>query len=292
MSWLNFNNLSIGRILEFEGPFMSVYDFFPQATPELLQPHRCWLEPGAIQPNTDMLLMPIQSYVLRTDGLTILVDSCIGNHKTVPWFPKWNKKTDNVYFYNMKRMGVHPDEIDYVFCTHLHVDHTGWNTRLLDGRWVPTFKNAKYILSKLEVEHAKFSYEKFKDQTYVENVLPLLEAKQAVLVDENYQLTDKIYLEHSPGHTPGHCTLHFNAKSHHGLLTGDMIHSPIQCQYPDWNFKFDVDKNLAAKTRRTFLEKHADTDSMIFTAHFPLPSAGKIIKKGEAFKFEYIEWTY
>lgn len=290
MNRLKLKEVEIGRVVEYNGPFLSIYDFFPDASPELLAPHRHWLEPDALEPKTDIMLMPIQSYIVRTPQATILVDSCVGNHKSVKWFNPWDKKTDRNFQKGMLAIGVHPDQIDFVFCTHLHVDHSGWNTQLIDGRWVPTFKNAKYIFSKKESAHAEKIHQEFNDPTFVENVLPIIEAGQAVMVDENFELDKYVSLEPTPGHTPGHCAIRINDGSDNAVISGDLIHSPIQCRFPHWNFKFDADKQTAAETRLQFLQKYADSGVQILTAHFPLPSAGYIEPVDDVFHFQYKEW--
>ncbi len=287
MSWLSIGNAEIGRVVESVGPFQSIYDFFPDATPELLAPHLSWLEPDALEPGTDKLVFPIQSYVVRTPRYTLLVDSCVGNHKTVKWFDEWHNKTDNNYLAGLAKLGLRPEDIDYVMCTHLHVDHSGWNTRLVDGKWVPTFPNARYVLSRTEVAAAEAMYNKFKDPVYLENVQPILEAGQADLVDDDHELDECISLEPTPGHTLGHCAVRVNSREKKGIITGDLIHSPIQCHFPHWNFQFDADAERAGKTRQAFLARYSDCDTKVMTAHFPLPSAGYIRSQGDAYHFHY-----
>jgi glyoxylase-like metal-dependent hydrolase (beta-lactamase superfamily II) len=287
MNWFKVGVAEIGRVVESNGPFISIYDFFPDATPEALAPHRNWLEPDALSPEADMMILPIQSYIVRTPRATVLIDSCVGNHKSVKWFPAWHEKTDDDFTRGLAALGVHPDEIDVVLCTHLHVDHSGWNTRLVDGRWVPTFKNARYVLSRTECEHAERLWREHNDPTFAENVQPVLEAGQGVLVDDNHELDEFVWLEPTPGHTPGHCAVHVASQGHELVVTGDLIHSPVQCHFPHWNFKFDADKAVAAKTRLDFLTRYSDCDTRVLTAHFPLPSGGHIRSTGDAFHFHY-----
>lgn len=286
MNWMTLGNLEIGRIVESNGPFMSVYDFFPDATPEHLAPHRHWLEPAALSAE-DMLIMPIQSYVVRTPQQIVLVDSCVGNHKTVKWYPDWHEKTDNNYLEGLAALGLAVEQIDVVLCTHLHVDHSGWNTRLVDGRWVPTFPNAKYVLSRTECEHAERLAREYGDPTYTENIGPVVEAGQAILVDDDHALDDSVWLEPTPGHTPGHCAVRLASRGQDAVVTGDLIHSPVQCRFPQWNFKFDHHKEQAGRTRLEFLTRYADTDTRVLTAHFPLPSAGHVRTADDAFHFHY-----
>jgi len=287
MKRFKLNDVEIGRVIEYNGPFMSIYDFFPDATPDLLAPHRHWLEPNALEPGTDLMLMPIQSYIIHTPSATILVDSCVGNHKSVKWFQPWHDKSDTFFRDGMIAEGTHPDEIDFVFCTHLHVDHSGWNTQMIDGTWVPTFKNAKYIFSKKECNYAEKLYNDYGDPTFIENVQPIIEAGQAQLVEDDFELDRFVRLEATPGHTPGHCAIRVQDGRETAVISGDLIHSPIQCQYPSWNFKFDADKKLAATTRLNFLQKHCEAGTQVLTAHFPLPSSGRVENKGDAFVFRY-----
>ena len=287
MDCMTIGDIAIARVLESNGPFMSIYDFLPDATPAALAPHRHWLDQGAIDPVTDMMLMPIQSYLVRTPRSTVLVDSCVGNHKSVAWFPAWHQTTHTTWQRNLAALDVRPEDIDYVLCTHLHVDHSGWNTQLIDGRWVPTFPNARYVLSRRECAHAEQMWDKHQDPVWVENVEPLLAAGQAVLVDDDHELDEYVRLEPTPGHTPGHCAVRLAHRGADAVITGDLIHSPIQCHYPQWNFKYDADKVQAAATRRAFLERYGDTATRVLTAHFPLPSTGLIRRAGAAWHFHY-----
>ncbi len=168
-------------------------------------------------------------------------------------------------------------------CTHLHTDHTGWNTKLEDGRWVPTFPNARYIFSKKEYEH----WAQVDNYIYRSNVLPVVEAGRADLVQNDFALNDHVWLEPSPGHTPDHVCVHVQSQGERAVITGDLFHSPIQFVKPHWHNEIDWDKDLGAATRRRFMETHADTDTLICTIHFPLPSAGFFRREGEGFAFDY-----
>ena len=178
---------------------------------------------------------------------------------------------------------MQPREIDFVFCTHLHADHCGWNTQLVDGRWVPTFPNAKYILSRREVAH----YEAQPNDAYRESVLPVIEAGQAVLVEMDHALDDEVWLEPTPGHTPGHVAVHLASEGREAVMCGDLMHSPVQCRHPEWRFMSDWDPAMARAMRRAFLEANCETDRLVLTAHFPSPSVGHVVEKGAAFDFRY-----
>ena len=139
--------LTIDRVVEFEQPEFDIYEFFPDATPELLAPHLDWLVPRVLDPATDKLGMPVQSYVVRTPRHTILIATCIGHAKTLAFRPNWHKRTGGTYLADLKALGVAPESVDYVMCTHLHPDHVRWHTRLSDGRWAPTFPTAKSVMA-------------------------------------------------------------------------------------------------------------------------------------------------
>ena len=277
----------VARALEMVMPF-GRRTFFPQVTDEQWAPHLPWLAPNAYDPASDSLLFPMQSYVVRTSHHTILIDTCVGNHKERPTRPQWHQKTDETYLRALAAQGLSPADIDFVFCTHLHSDHVGWNTRLEDGRWVPTFPNARYVFSKKELETWRdVGHPKFSRVTLEDSVLPIVEAGRAQLVSNDYALDDEVRLEATPGHTPDHVAVALTSKGQSAVMCGDMMHSPVQCRHPDWMPWPDWDPEIAARTRRSFLERYCDTSTLICTAHFPLPSAGRIVRSGAAFDFAY-----
>lgn len=280
-------DLKLSRVLEMIMPFERK-KFFPDNTDEDWAPHRSWLEPDALDPATDSLMLPMQSYVVQTPDHTILIDTCVGNHKQRPTRPQWHLKNDGTYLAALQANGIDPAQVDYVMCTHLHSDHVGWNTRLDNGRWVPTFPNAKYIFSEKELSSWRDSgHEKFSRDPYDDSVSPVVEAGLSQLVADDHVLNDFVRLEPTPGHTLGHVAVVLESAGAQAVMSGDLMHCPVQCVHPEWHPWPDWDPQMAAKTRRSFLERYADTDTLVCTAHFPLPSAGKIISQGEAFRFVY-----
>ena len=166
----------------------------------------------------------MQTYVVRTSHHTILIDSCVGNDKDRPTRPHWHLKTDDTYLNALAEHGIAPEAIDFVMCTHLHSDHVGWNTRLDNGRWVPTFPNARYIFSKKELEAWRdVGYEKFSRTPFEDSVLPVLEAGRAELVTDDYALDDEVFLESTPGHTPGHVAISLRSKGASAVMLS-LIH--------------------------------------------------------------------
>ena len=163
---------------------------------------------GAID-ETDTLILCFQSYVVRTPHHTILIDSCIGNDKPRPLRPKWNMKTDDTYMSGLKAAGVSVEDIDFVMCTHLHVDHVGWNTRMEGGRWVPTFPKARYIFGKTEFDYWSEQNAKAQVPPFGDSVLPVVEAKRADIVGDDFAVGDHLRILPTPGHTPGHVAFTF-----------------------------------------------------------------------------------
>ncbi len=280
-------NLTIVRALEMSMPF-DRRAFFPGVTDAQWAPHLAWLTPRAYDPKTDSLIFPMQSYVVRTSHHTVLIDTCVGNHKDRPGRPQWHQKTDATYLQALAAHGLAPEDIDFVFCTHLHSDHVGWNTRLEDGRWVPTFPNARYIFSKKELEVWRdVGHPRFSRATLEDSVLPIVEAGRAELVANDYALDDEVRLEATPGHTPDHVAVHLESQGMSAVMSGDLMHCPVQCREPAWQIAADWEAEVAARTRREFLERYCGTPTLVCTGHFPLPSAGRIVRRGDAFEFDY-----
>ncbi len=286
-------DISIARIVEREEPAFTVSGLLPDATPEALAPHRAWLEPRALDPATGLLILPIQSYVVRTRHHNILIDGCLGEDKTCRWHWPWHKLRGLRFLSDLAALGLAPEDIDFVMCTHLHGDHVGWNTRLVNGRWVPTFAKARYVIARRELDYWQDYNRTASTEDYEEcideSVLPIVETKQALLVDGDHSIDDEVRLEPLPGHTPGHFGVRLRSKGAEAIMIGDLMHSPVQCAEPDWRSGSDADPALARQVRRRFLEAHADTDKLVLTAHFPSPSIGYIRRHGTAFRFDCIE---
>jgi glyoxylase-like metal-dependent hydrolase (beta-lactamase superfamily II) len=287
---LNFaaGDLTVHRIIEQETTFLPALDMFPALTEDLLAQNRDWLRKAGAIDADDMLILCFQSYIVRTPHHTILIDSCIGNDKPRPLRPKWNMKTDDTYLRALKAAGFSVADIDFVMCTHLHVDHVGWNTRLEGGRWVPTFPNARYLFGKTEFDYWTEQHAKTAVPAFGDSVLPVVEAKRAEIVRDDFAIGDHLRILPTPGHTPGHSAFVLGREKDDAVFAGDLIHSPLQALHPELSPRFDVDQAQAAVTRRNFLERYCDTDTLCCTAHFPSPSTGKIRRKGNGFACEAI----
>ena len=277
-------DIVIQRVAEMEIPFLTAEELFIDATQEAVNAERDWMEPWALCPDSGRLIIAVQSYLVRTSRHTILIDTCVGCDKSNEWFAPWYRRTDRSWLSRLAAAGAQPQDIDYVLCTHLHSDHCGWNTQLIDGRWVPTFPNAKYVMARREAEHAETG----SGYTYSERILPVIEAGQAVLVDMDHALDDEIWLEPTPGHTPGHVAVGLASNGQEAVMCGDLMHCPIQCVHPEWRYRIDTDPLLANETRRKFLEASCEGGRLVMTAHFPAPSMGHVAREGEAFRFRFL----
>ena len=254
----------------------------------MLEKHS-WLKPAYVT-HDNKVLMSFHSYVIRTGRHVILVDGCVGNDKERPLRPVWHRQ-QGPFLQRLAAAGVKPEEITLVFCTHLHADHVGWNTRLVGGRWVPTFPNARYLFGRTEYEHwEKANRDAGKrgkalpnHGSFADSVLPVVEAGKADLVASDYEIDQGLHLEAAPGHTPGTCLLHVRNRNEHGVFSGDVIHTPVQLADPALSSRFCSDPVLSAKTRRALCERIADTPSLLFTGHFPGPDAARIRRLNNSF---------
>src|SRR6185312_454861 len=281
------NDMTIHRIVEQEHGFTPMLEFLPNLTKERLEENLSWLAPGGYDPKTGNVVLCFQSYVVKTPHHNILVDSCIGNDKNFPLRPAWNKKQDGNWMAALKAANLAPGDIDFVMCTHLHGDHVGWNTKLENGRWVPTFPKARYLFSKKEYAYWSEIHQKTPLDQITDSVLPIIEANRAELVTSDHSLNDHIRLSPTPGHTPDHFAVCAGKGGDAAVFTGDLIHSPIQARYPELVMRVDTDRDQGVRTRRNFLERYCDTGTLCCTMHFPSPSVGHIKRWGDGFRLEY-----
>ena len=284
-------DIKIHRVVEQEGPFFDPLEFFPTLTPEVLEENRGWMtEGGYLDKQTEQLVLCIQSYLVQTPHHTILIDSCVGNHKPRPTRPFWNMMNSNRFETNLAFTGVSVDQIDFVMCTHLHVDHVGWNTKLENGRWVPTFPNARYVFSEREL--AYWTEMEKKDPSnapwITDSVLPLVAAKREHVVRSDHQLSDLVKLIPTPGHTIDHYSVHVGKSDAGAVIAGDMIHSPLQARYPELGMRADYNSTQAGESRRKLFSCLCDSSTLVCTAHFPSPSSGRVKHWGDGFGFEAV----
>ena len=261
---------------------------------DVLEMHRHWLIPNHYSPEHDRLITSVHSWLIRTDRHTILLDCCAGNHKNRPGAPRFHQ-LETPYLERLREAGAAPEDIDIVLCTHLHTDHVGWNTMLRDGRWVPTFPNAKYLFSRTENEWGDPRRNPVADAdlqrtySYRDSVLPVIEAGQVELIDGPHAIGDSMLIEPAPGHTPGHVMLKLKDKSENAVFCGDAIHHPLQVYAPQWNSGFCELPAEARATRRRLLEHCAEERALLFPIHFGAPYVAAIDSVGDGFSLRFVE---
>lgn len=280
---------TITRIEETYGVTRSLADTFPEMTREQFAEHEDWLAPHHYDAALGLIKLSVHSWLLQVGGKKILIDCCCGNHKSKPQRPQWHML--NVPFLEkLEAAGARPDEIDLVMCTHLHHDHIGWNTMQRDGRWLPTFPNARYVFSKPEVEtfaklDADPAHGAVEFGTFRECVIPVLEHGRADLVEgDGFRINDFIEIEHAHGHSPGHVVFKLESKGAKGIFTGDVWHHMLQVYYPNWNFPKNFLEDEARVSRHKVLEDCAASGALVFPGHVGLPFAGRIEKTAGGFR--------
>lgn len=278
------------RAVEMSYPMAEAQAFFPDLTDEMLADVRQILPTGHLTEDNKIILS-FHSYILQTGRYNILIDTCCGNDKQRPYRPAFSNLNTN-YLDTLAGAGMQPEDIDFVMCTHLHWDHVGWNTRLINGEWVPTFPNAKYIMAKREYDHWNEAYARGTDHAhrtgFEDSVLPLIRAERAVLVADDHEVDNGIWLEPCHGHSPGHVVINLESQGVRGVVTGDIIHHLLQFRFPELSTSADTDRELARVNRKALIEKHAGAGTLVCTAHLSAPSVGRIEREADHFRFDGI----
>ena len=279
-------DIVITRIIESERPDFDAAQFFPEIAADQWAPYRQRLAGWALEPASNALIFPMQSFLLRTRHHTIVVDTCVGDHKQRAR-PTWNMTSSGEYLKRLAETGVRPEDVDYVMCTHMHPDHVGWNTRLENGRWVPTFPKARYVMSEKEWTYWSAFHKDTPQNQIADSVIPIVESGHAQMVKNDFAIDEDVWFESTPGHTPDHVSVRIASRGAQAVITGDLIHSPVQCLETEWVPRPDFDPPQAAATRRAFLERYCERDVLVCASHFPSPSFGHIIREGNGFWFTY-----
>lgn len=294
MKTLHVGGLRIDLLTEIAHQFMPVSFLFNDLTRADMERNADWLGSTFLDPDGFRLGLAFQAYVIRTGGLTILVDSCNGNHKQRPTAPWQHDFRATTFIDNLSRLGLRCEDIDIVLCSHLHCDHVGWNTRLENGRWVPTFPRARHVFNKAEYDHyaARFAVEPSQavnHGAFADSVLPVVEAGMAEFVDENHQVISgaagEIFLKSSPGHSFGHVCIHARAGDEEAIVCGDAIHHPIQLDMPDLPMRADLNPQLALATRKSIMAHCADSGAWMLAGHVPHWSMAQVKRHEDRFRF-------
>lgn len=271
--------VKITRVIEMEVAGGTRF-ILPQATRDAVK-EIDWLKPHFADEDGN-LMMSIHALVLETPSAKMIVDTCIGNDKERN-VPAWTN-LQLPFLKDLETAGYDRHDIDTVMCTHLHVDHVGWNTMLVDDRWIPTFPNARYLLAKQEYDYwDKEPGDELNSGVMEDSVRPVFDAGLVDLVDVNHRICDEIYLEPTLGHTPGHVSIHIESEGQEALITGDSIHHPCQIEHLDWASSADYDQQASTTTRHNLMAKYADSDTLIIGTHFATPTAGYLKTRGNGY---------
>ena len=293
----------ISRIEELLGPLFDPVRFFPDYNPAVFEQHSAWLYPHHVDQPSGRIIASMHAWLIETSHHKILVDTCIGNDKDRMPYRDWHR-LQSPWLDNLAKAGVTPDEIDFVMCTHLHVDHVGWNTRLRDGQWVPTFPNAKYIFAKAEYEFWQAERQKqisevdadmsqaVNNQTFDDSVAPIMHLAELVewpleagLAGPIEIIPDLLAITPAPGHTPGSIIINLDTGGEHAVFTGDICHHPIQVYEPHWNSAYCELPAQAAATRHKLLADCAAQHTLMLPAHFGPSHAGYVRDTPGGFAF-------
>lgn len=276
-------DVTVTKVVEVEIPGKATW-ILPDATPENLltvpwcQPHFVGSDGAAV--------MSVHALLVESQGQRIVVDTCVGNDKNLPAVKNWHLKTGGSFLQDLTDAGFAPESVDTVLCTHLHVDHVGWNTMKRDGRWVPTFPNARHLWNEAEYAHWAAEGDGPMGSVVSESVLPVFDAGLVDLVRGDHVVTDEVRLESTPGHTPGHVSVHIRSRGEEAVITGDLTHHPVQLAHPEWRSSADWDGDQAEATRRAFFERYADRPVLVIGTHFATPTAGHIVRDGDAWRLD------
>jgi glyoxylase-like metal-dependent hydrolase (beta-lactamase superfamily II) len=274
-------DVTVTRVVESETP-VPISGLLPTATSEGMERNIGWLRPDFVDEEGNLILS-IHALCVESQGRKIIVDTCIGNDRVIPGYELMNVHTPFLEY--LADAGFARESVDTVICTHLHFDHVGWNTMLVDGEWIPTFPNARYVLCRDEWEHWSATDSRGAAATLNEAVQPVVDAGLADFVPPDHNVTDDIRLELTPGHTPGHVAVHIESNGEHALITGDLAHHPVQWAEPSWCAAPDTDRVQSEATRRRLIDEHANTDVLVIGTHFPSPCAGYLVRDDEGVRF-------
>ena len=282
-SW-QIGDVTITRIIEFQAaiPYRETAPFIAEARPDALA-QIPWLSPHFVTPEGH-LRSSVHALLVAAPGLRLVIDTCVGNDKPRRMIGGIGLQTQ--FLESMAAAGWSRDSVDVVICTHLHVDHVGWNTMRENDRWVPTFPSARYLIAREEFDYWQ-SYDEVEQRAVMDDsVRPIFDAGLVDLVASDHVLSPEVRLRPTPGHTPGHVSVVIESRGERALVTGDFIHHPCQIARPEWCVPFDEDRNAALAMRKALLAEVADEPTLVIGTHFATPTAGRVVRDRDTYRFD------
>jgi glyoxylase-like metal-dependent hydrolase (beta-lactamase superfamily II) len=278
LSW-QIGRVTITRIVEMELPVPA--KFLPWATPAALR-KLPWLYPHFVSEDDSVLKLSVHALLVEAPGLKLMVDTCVGNDR--PREITGDEPLSTPFLQYLGEAGWSRERVDVVVCTHLHVDHVGWNTMLENGAWVPTFPNARYLIGRHEYEFWRSCDDAEQQAMLGDSIKPVFDAGLVQLVEQDHVVSPEVRLVPSIGHTPGHVSVMIESEGARAVITGDMTHHPSQLAHPEWAFG-DNDAEAAVLTRRRLFADWADEPILLIGTHYATPTAGRVVRDGDAYRF-------
>ncbi|MET8770606.1 MBL fold metallo-hydrolase [Streptomyces sp. NPDC004658] len=287
-------DVEVLRIVEWQGPYVPAADLVPGCGPKVWEEHAAQLVPDHREAAGGRAVVALQTWVLRSGGRTVLVDTGVGNGRERPGNPLFHRRQGD-FLGRLERAGVRPGDVDVVINTHLHADHVGWNTLDAGGEWVPAFPGARYLLPAADDHHFgpaggyAGGARPVDRLVYEDSVAPVHRAGQAVVWEDTYRVDEHLVLEAAPGHTPGSAVLRVESRGERAVFVGDLLHSPVQILRPECSSCFCLDPGQAARTRQRVLQRAADERALVVPAHFG--GAGAVQVREAAHGFALHRWA-
>ncbi|MFV9475008.1 MBL fold metallo-hydrolase [Advenella sp. RU8] len=283
-------DIRVTRIQEYSAPSHDPKFLLPEMEQQALEENQSWMAPNHWIPHMNKLIVTIQLWVVHAGSNIIVVDTGVGNFKNRQDIPRMHM-LNNLILEWLEAAGAPPEKVTHVVLTHLHSDHVGWNTRWLDNRWTPTFPNAKYYIPEQDFrfcEQGKNKEEKIDvfGESFNDSVMPIVNEGLAVMIQPGMEIADCLQVEDAAGHSPGQVAFRIRSQGEEAVFSGDIFHSPMQIVRPEINSGYCIYPDVARNTRYEFLNKAADTGSLILPVHFGDPYCGYIRRNGNGFSFE------
>jgi glyoxylase-like metal-dependent hydrolase (beta-lactamase superfamily II) len=281
----------VTKILESES-LIDLPAMFPAASAEDVR-RLDWLKPHFVTDDWQGKLS-IHALVVETGDLTIVVDTCIGNDRDRLAYAS-NSNLQTAFLEDFARAGFDREKVDVVLCTHLHFDHVGWNTMLEQGKWVPTFPNARYLFNRAEFEHWRDTQDQATEDMFLnvqkvvftDSIQPVLDAGLVDLVGEDHRVCEEVWFEPTPGHSPGHVCVRIRSQGQDAFITGDMVHHPFQFANAEWSMaSVDYDSDAATATRARIYDEVADQPVLVIGTHFAGVTSGRVRREGTSYRFD------